>query len=344
VDFTRELASDSITADSVEQGFLYLKNVGNVELDHGTFTALSADATVGSFLHSVAPDLDLDVQNLEISCRGAAGNDFSSATSLTYSSQETYLKSQQGTNGGAFLVRNDQTVNAQTSVVSASNKVHGCYTAATGGGWTLASTDFSDSDSEYSYTAAVKGGVFYAENSELTLSDIAFTTHEAFQGGVAYLEHPQDTSFADVAGYDTGTGAFQAFQFSDDGSGGVFYIVDELGTFGTYGASTPTLSLDNWQIQLAHAEGNGGFAYVEVAELDVELDTMVFEELQADLSGGGFYAVTWDDVAMNDISVELTQAPDQGSFFYSLSAGSNIDITDSDFSCFAAAYDFADGS
>jgi len=36
----------------------------------------------------------------------------------------------------------------------------------------------------------------------------------------------------------------------------------------------------------------------------------------------------------------LTQAPTQGSFFYSESAGSNVDITNSEFTCFAAAYDF----
>jgi len=115
------------------------------------------------------------LRTLEISCLGDENNDFADAVSLTHATQSSSLTSQLGTNGGAFFVSNDRTVNALTSVVSSANKVHGCYTSATGGAWTLKSVDFTDQNSEYSYTTAVKGGVFYAENSALDVSDVTFT-------------------------------------------------------------------------------------------------------------------------------------------------------------------------
>lgn len=286
-------------------------------------------------MHSVADGLDLDVENLEISCIGGSATNFADATSLTYPTQTGFLSSQTGTNGGAFSV----SATAQIPVVSNNNKIHGCYTAAKGGAWSLDNVDFTDQNSEYSYTAAVQGGVFYAKNSEMDVSDALFTTHEAFQGGVAYLEHPGDTSFTNIEGYDDGgTQVFKAYQFSDDGNGGVFYIVDDSPAT-AYG-TTPTLTLTNWEIQYASAEGNGGFAYIDLPDLDVDMDVMVFEDLQAGFSGGGFYAENWDDIQMNDIEVQLTEAPLEGSFFYSVSAGSNVDIIDSIFSCFGAAYNF----
>jgi len=211
-------------------------------------------------------------------------------------------------------------------VVSDSNKVFYCYTAETGGAWTLISTYFSDADSVYSYTAAVKGGVFYAENSEMDVSGLEFTTHEAYEGGVAYLEHPGDVTFQNINGFfdpAVTDNIFNAYQFAGDGAGGVFYIVDDAATYGVYGTA-PTLTLDTWEIQYASAEGDGGFAYVDLADLDVVLDTMLFEELLAEGSGGGFYALNLNDISLQDVTVELTQAPVQGSFLYSESVGSNI--------------------
>lgn len=56
------------------------------------------------------------------------------------------------------------------------------------------------------------------------------------------------------------------------------------------------------------------------------MDTMTFEDLQAEGSGGGFYAINWDDIVMQDLDVQLTESPKEGSFFYSESAGSDINI------------------
>jgi hypothetical protein len=131
------------------------------------------------------------------------------------------------------------------------------------------------------------------------MDEITTSTHEAFKGGLFYLEHPLTTTLTDFC--DTNTCNLVGITYDDNGGGGVFYINDDVGTWGA--AATPTFTITDWNVHQAKTEGNGGFMYVDLPGLDMTTSNMVFTELISENSGGGYYAVDWKDIDMSDITV-----------------------------------------
>ena len=137
---------------------------------------------------------------------------------------------------------NGQTVNDLASVDSTNNDIKNCYTATTGGAWSLTSVDFTDSGSAYAHTAAITGGAIYAVDSEIDQTSATYTLHEARRGGLAYLLHPRDTTMSQIC-YPAGTcgTAFKTNTYDSNGGGGAFYI-EEDGS-GTYPAPAAPVQL-----------------------------------------------------------------------------------------------------
>lgn len=54
------------------------------------------------------------------------------------------------------------------------------------------------------------------------------------------------------------------------------------------------------------------------------MDDMTFESVVSLGSGGGFYVENWADATMDNLDVQLSEAPTAGSFMYSVSPNSNI--------------------
>lgn len=76
--------------------------------------------------------------------------------------------------------------------------------------------------------------------------------------------------------------------------------------------------------------------YIDVADMDVSMQTMTFTSLIAGDSGGGIYASDWQEVTMDAITVTEAYAPAAGAFLYSNSpaaSGTTFVIDNSDFQC-----------
>ena len=114
-----------------------------------------------------------------------------------------------------------------TTVASTANTIENCYTASTGGAWSLTSVDFTDTGSAYAYTAAILGGTIYAVDSKITQTSATYALHEARKGGLAYLLHPRDTALRQIC-YPAGTcTGFETNTYDSNGGGGAFYIIED---------------------------------------------------------------------------------------------------------------------
>lgn len=183
IDVDTSDTSYDVEASDITGGLWYFAAdmSGDVILKYGKYSNLNAGSASGGFLYSAADSFSLVAEHLTIYCQ--------TGVAFSLSDIQQQLEASAGPRSGAFYITD--TVSSGATVASANNLIQDCYTATTGGGWTLIGVkDFVDTDSVYHQTAAVQGGLIWAEDSRLTMTNIEVSTHAAKFGGLFYLKHP----------------------------------------------------------------------------------------------------------------------------------------------------------
>lgn len=109
---------------------------------------------------------------------------FECKTSFDSTSIEVDLLSLDTNFAGAFYISS-----STIGVTSDNNIFRNCYTATSGGFFTLIRTKFTDTTSNFYDNAAQSGGVFKCDSCTMTMTDSTLNNNRAGDGGVFLFDN-----------------------------------------------------------------------------------------------------------------------------------------------------------
>ncbi|CDW87526.1 UNKNOWN [Stylonychia lemnae] len=297
----------SMTANT--GGVIHIKEMKghlNISSDINTQNLISDfnASSMGSFLYSAGQqDFSLNIYNSIVEARNY----------YDYPSIQSKILDTSSGFAGAFYISQ-----SKIGIISRNNTFRQCYTAMTGGVFTLVQTRLDDHNSKYYQNAAITGGAFKCETCSIIMIKSSIFQNFAANGAVFLIDN-----YASLMIADTEINSNQAAS-----RGGVFSIIKS--DFGSL--EGVQLQIENCSSIQYNKANEGGFINVENEYMSINITNSKIQFQTAALRGGIINSIKAKSISILNSTLTNFQSID-GAGIYSISEDVTIHISKSFVEC-----------